>query len=193
MPVAEMEGLEMADAVTAVVARRGLDELTLNDVAAEAGVDVTSLARIYPTKAALARATFTHVFARSNDAVNAAIDGRYGVDAIRAFIMAVLPDDETKVAAARVLLPFWQLALHDDELAAAGATASDAWRTLLRTWLREAMADGDVRADVPVDVVTETVLNWIAGTQAAAIGEARHNAPRQLHAQVDALLDLLHG
>ncbi|GHD00403.1 TetR/AcrR family transcriptional regulator [Zhihengliuella salsuginis] len=193
MPVAEVEHPELSEAVTAVVARRGFDELTLNDVAEEAGLAVTSLARIYPTKSALARATFAHVFEQSSEGINAAIDGRYGVDAIRSFVMAVLPDDETKVAAARVLLPFWQLALHDDELAAASASASDAWRTLLRTWLREAMADGDVRADVQVDVVTEMVLNWIAGTQAAAIGEARHNAPQQLRAQVDALLDLLHG
>ncbi|GAB3656149.1 hypothetical protein GCM10027591_11250 [Zhihengliuella somnathii] len=193
MPHASLDDAALFDAVVSVVTDRGFDELTLSDVASESGVDIRTLARSFPTKQALARGAFARVFARVSDELTGAIGERYGADAIRVFILTMLPDTERKVTAARLLLPFWQLALHDDELAAASSSASDAWRTLLRTWMREGMADGDIRADVPVDAVTEMVLNWVAGTQSAAIGEARFNSPDQLRSQVDALLNLLRG
>lgn len=193
MPNPSLDDAALFDAVVTVVTRRGFDELTLSDVASESGVDVRTLARSFPTKQALARGAFAQVFSRVSDELTLAVGERYGMDAIQVFIYTLLPDTAGKVTAAHLLLPFWQLALHDDDLAAASSSASDTWRLLLRTWLREGMAEGDIRADVPVDAVTEMVLNWVAGTQAAALGQARFNSADQLRSQAEAMMELLRG
>ncbi|WP_309080757.1 TetR/AcrR family transcriptional regulator [Zhihengliuella sp.] len=193
MPHLELRPLEYSEAVTAVVARRGFDGMTLADVAAEAGVSRQTMARCYPSKSALARAAFGHARDRANASIATAVDGHFGIEALRLFVLELLPLDDKRLAFARVLVPAWQMSLHDQELAALGNALTASWRLQMRTWLREAMADGEVRADVSVDGVTEMVLNFISGAQAGALADGSFNSAHQLRGQVDSLLHLLRG
>ena len=61
--------LELVEVTWKVIARRGFDGVTLRDIAAEAGFANGALKPYFPTRASLIRATFSHVFGRTNSRI----------------------------------------------------------------------------------------------------------------------------
>ena len=62
---AEQRRAQLLDAAVEVLVREGLDELTLRDVAAEAGVRLSTLQYIFPSRSELVRALTGRVLARA--------------------------------------------------------------------------------------------------------------------------------
>lgn len=179
---------EIARAACRVVARSGLEGLTLRDVAAEIGFANGALKPYFPTKAALSQAAFSHVFRQTGRRVEAATRGKRGTAALRAFALEVLPLDETRLDEARVVLPFWQLAIHDRRQAEVNDQSMLAWRSSMLRWLAEGVDRGDVRAELDPAAAVESLLNFLLGAQGAAVIDADYNGPRQLREQLEVQL-----
>lgn len=183
--------LELVEVTWRVIAHRGFDGVTLRDVAAEAGFANGALKPYFPTRASLVRATFTHVFGRTNARVESSIRGLTGLDALHAFALEVLPLDGDRLDEARVVIPFWQAAIHDREFSALNDEAMFQWRRWIRGWLSEAANQGALRGGVVDEVAAESLLTFLLGAQVAAVLDAGFNDPAQLRAQLDQQLALL--
>lgn len=195
---------EIVQTTWRVIARRGLDGATLREVAAEAGYANGAIKPYFPAKADLMEATFRHVFSRTNARSSAATEGLTGLAALRAFCLEVLPLDADRLDEARVVIAFWQQALHDPAQAEVNDAAMLQWRSDIRGWLAEARgavdgaADGDCDGAAdgerpPVEVAAETLLTFLLGAQVAAVFDPAFNSPEQLVAQLDGQLALLRG
>lgn len=183
--------LELVEVTWRVIARRGFDGVTLRDVAAEAGFANGALKPYFPTRASLIRATFTHVFGRTNARIASSTMELTGMAALRAFAAEVLPLDEDRLDEARVVIPFWQIAIHDSEFAALNDEAMHQWRTWIGMWLEQAEDEGAVRADASSEAAVEALLNFLLGSQIAAVLDVGFNDPVQMRAQLDHHLDLI--
>lgn len=176
---------EIARAACRVVARSGLEGLTLRDVAAEIGFANGALKPYFPTKAALSEAAFRYVFGQTERRVAERTRSLRGIEALRVFAVEVLPLDEVRLDEARVVLPFWQLAIHDPAQAALNDRSMDDWRTSMTRWLEEAVADGDVPDSAPLEPAVESLLNFMLGAQVTAVLDPGYNGPRQLREQLE--------
>lgn len=183
--------LELVEVTWRVIAHRGFDGVTLRDVAAEAGFANGALKPYFPTRASLVRATFTHVFGRTNARIESSVQGLAGLDALHAFALEVLPLDEDRLDEARVVIPFWQAAIHDSGFAALNDEAMLQWRQWINGWLAQARSRGSLRAGVVGEVAAESLLTFLLGAQVAAVLDAGFNDPAQLRAQLDQHLSLL--
>ncbi|GHD00430.1 TetR/AcrR family transcriptional regulator [Zhihengliuella salsuginis] len=179
---------QIARAACRVVARSGLESLTLRDVAAEIGFANGALKPYFPTKAALSQAAFTYVFEQTGRRVERETAGKRGAAALRAFALEVLPLDAARLDEARVVLPFWQLAIHDPAQARVNDRAMLSWRSSMRTWLAEGCDDGDIRPDLDLTAAAESFLNFLLGAQGTGVLDAEYNGPRQLQAQLEVQL-----
>ena len=187
---------EIVQTTWRVIARRGLDGATLREVAAEAGYANGAIKPYFPAKADLMEATYRHVFSRTNARSSAATEGLTGLAALRAFCLEVLPLDADRLDEARVVIAFWQQALHDPTQAEVNDAAMLQWRSDIRGWLAEARGAVDGAADgerPPVEVAAETLLTFLLGAQVAAVFDPAFNSPEQLVAQLDGQLALLRG
>lgn len=183
--------LELVEVTWRVIAHRGFDGVTLRDVAAEAGFANGALKPYFPTRASLMRATFTHVFGRTNARVQASTEGLVGLEALAAFATEVLPLDEDRLDEARVVIPFWQGAIHEPDFAALNDEAMAQWRSWIKGWIAQAGASGVLRAEVVPESAAESLLTFLLGSQVVAVLDARFNNPVQLRAQLGHQLSLL--
>ncbi|TDB84804.1 TetR family transcriptional regulator [Actinomadura sp. KC216] len=117
----EARRTEIADAVLAIVAERGLPAVSLTEVAAQAGVSAGRVQHYFPTKQKLIEAAFD----RGNELSSARVRARVGDDLDRAEPRAVLTvvlteligyDSETRTHM-RVRQSFTALALADEGIA----------------------------------------------------------------------------
>ena len=183
---------EIVQTTWRIIARRGLDGATLREVAAEAGYANGAIKPYFATKSSLLEATFQHVFTRTNTRIAAATEAKSGFAALHAFCLEVLPLDADRLDEARVVIAFWQLALHQPAQARVNESAMLTWRSGIRGWLREARNAGEA-LDLPVDTGTEALLAFLLGAQVAAVFDADFNDAAQLQAQLDVQLGLLRG
>jgi len=165
----ELRRAEIADATGRLIAERGIDATTMREISAALGMANGSLKHYFPGKNAIVRSAFTSVFDATNARVRDRLGGATGLPGLRIFCLEVVPlDDELD---ARVVIPFWQRALTDADLASVFVDAMAVWREQIRGFLRAGRADGTVTAPEADDVVAEQVLAMLSGVQVlAALG-----------------------
>ena len=182
---------EIVETTWRVIARRGLDGVTLREVAAEAGYANGAIKPYFPAKSDLLEATFRHVFTRTNARSSNATQGLEGLAALRAFCLEVLPLDHNRVDEARVVITFWQQALHDQTQAEVHDSAMAQWRGSIRGWLEQASGDHRSLQAPTSETAAETLLTFLLGAQVSAVFDPRFNSPVQLISQLDGQLELL--
>lgn len=183
--------LELVEVTWRVIAKRGFDGVTLRDIAAEAGFANGALKPYFPTRESLIQATFVHVFERTNSRISEATRGMVGVAALRRFALEIMPLDADRLDEARVVIPFWELAIHESRFAQLNDGSMLQWRSLIRGWVAEGISMEELRADLDVEIVAEFLLNFLLGAQVVAVLDPEFNGPGQLERQLDAQLLLL--
>ncbi|GAA1587476.1 TetR/AcrR family transcriptional regulator [Actinomadura kijaniata] len=113
---------QIADAVLAVVAERGLAAVSLTTVAARAGVSAGRVQHYFPTRQRLVEAAFDRANARSSARISALVGPHpEGVPARRVLTVVLtelVPHDEESRLHLRVRQAFTALALADESIAA---------------------------------------------------------------------------
>ncbi|ABM10811.1 TetR/AcrR family transcriptional regulator [Paenarthrobacter aurescens] len=183
--------LELVDATWRIIARHGIEGATMREIAMEAGFANGALKPYFPTKDALLEFAFGHVFNRTNNRIAKVTAGRSGLSALRAFCLEVLPLDEERVSEARIVIPFWQQAIHDRQKAAIHQQSMDKWLAAIGKYLAEARGAGEVEVEVTDAVLARQLLNMLLGAQILAALSTRTATQPPLTEQLDAFLALL--
>lgn len=183
--------LELVEVTWRVIARRGFDGVTLRDIAAEAGFANGALKPYFPTRASLVRATFTHVFGRTNRRIQDATRDLAGLEALRGFAGEVLPLDADRLDEARVVIPFWQIAIHDKAFAELNDQAMAQWREWIEGWILQGIERGELRGSLSRAASAEALLTFLLGAQIVAVLDTRFNGPAQLLEQLEMHLQML--
>ena len=102
----EAKRREILEVTWRLMATRGADAATMREIAREAGYANGALGYYFTNKDALIEAAFGYVFDCTNDRISAAVEGRRGVAALRAILVAMVPTTETTLVEARVVVPF---------------------------------------------------------------------------------------
>jgi TetR/AcrR family transcriptional regulator, regulator of autoinduction and epiphytic fitness len=160
----------IVSAVNRLLAEKGFDAMTVDEVAAEVGIAKASLYRHFPSKEELAAAAMVKVMQRAEDFLRG-ID--LGLSALQRLMRVARWMMEVQVRGEMPALPS-----ENSTLRAALAVNRDYTRLLmvisdlLGRWIEQAQADGDIEATLPPIVVLYTlyaracdpVLGFLKGT-----------------------------
>jgi AcrR family transcriptional regulator len=181
---------EIVRAAYRVIARGGWEAATMAAVAAEAGYANGALKPYFAGKDDLLAALFDHVYERTGARIGRATRATTGLAAVRATCREILPLTRATRAEARVVIPFWQLALTDAGLAARHEAAMRAWHRQLAAHLREARGRGEVTTPVPDGILAGLLLTALIGAQVTGT-LATPADPDALTGHVEAVLELI--
>lgn len=154
---------EIVLATWRIIARRGLAGATMRQIAHEAGFANGALKPYFPTKAELLRATYEHVFARTNARIQARVESLRGIDALGAFCAEILPLDAERLDEARVVLEFWSAATKDPVARAMFEESNAEWKR----WMLERCAQIDSNRSWETEV--DALLTFVLGAQIPAV------------------------
>jgi len=182
---------EIIEAVWALIARRGLDAVTMRDLAAEAGYANGALAGYFRNKDEILLAAFQHAFESTNVRARESIGDATGLPALRLLCLEIMPLDEARLMEARVVIAFWDRAVHDERMAEVHENAMAAWRAQMCGCLRQARRHGDIVTGTPDDEVVDTLLAALMGFQINAVLLPHTTTPRRQEAVLHGLLGSL--
>jgi AcrR family transcriptional regulator len=160
---------EILEVTWRLMATRGADAATMREIARAAGYANGALAYYFANKEALVEAAFVYVFDRTNERIGAAVEGRRGIAALRAFLVEVLPTTELTVLEARIVLPFWSRTVTDERLARISDDAMSTWRRDICALLGQGREDGDVTVATADELISEQLLAMAMGLQVLAL------------------------
>ncbi|QLE70457.1 TetR family transcriptional regulator [Streptomyces rectiverticillatus] len=146
---------QIVAAAFALISERGLEGVTMRDVAARAGVSVGAVQRSFPSKEEMMVATVEDM----NERVSARVQGRIAGSAdpdsaatmLQHTLAGIMPHDEPTLAESRVWLAFAAHAAVTPALAAVQRKQYEGLAELVALLLRTAQAAGDVRSDIDTD------------------------------------------
>jgi AcrR family transcriptional regulator len=152
------------DAAVAVIARRGLPNTRLADVATAVGRSTGTLQHYFGSHEGLVRAAILRLNAVSGAraaAVSAAIEDPW--ERLTALVDETLGVGEGWDAEWRVWLDFWSACSRDPELAQETTAVYAIWRDAMRRTVQQGIADGMFDAAAPVEEVVSALLALIDG------------------------------
>jgi len=174
-----------------MIVRDGWDAATMSAIATEAGFANGALRPYFATKEDLLTAAFDHIYVQTGSRTIRATEGQHGIAALRSWCLEILPLDDTTRDEARLVIPFWQVALSDDGLAERHERAMREWRAQIRHYLTEAREAGEISNDLSDDQIIGHLLAALLGAQITASLLPSLETPQTLLNQLDGYLALL--
>lgn len=159
----------IAEAVTNIIIRDGIERVTMREIAAEAGYAHGAIARYFPNKQSLLTEAFLRVFEDSNERVIERASHVRGLDALDRMCREILPFDDIGSTRSRIVLSFWDRAAQDEELWQIHHDNIMKRRALIQRFLLEAQEDGELDDSVNIEVAVEEVSARNAGWQMLAV------------------------
>jgi TetR/AcrR family transcriptional repressor of bet genes len=182
---------DLAEAVWRVVLRRGLEDATLREIAAEAGWSTGVLAHYFADKDELLRFAFQLVVERGRDRYRRALERGDRLEQLRAGLRESLPLDEERRAEARVWLTFLGRSLAHPELARDRQAFYREWRQALTRVIEAGQAEGSLAGDVDPRAVAVSLIALADGLALQGISDPEGLPPRRQEAALDAALERL--
>ncbi|AQZ65348.1 Transcriptional regulator, TetR family [[Actinomadura] parvosata subsp. kistnae] len=162
--------LLIAEAVHRIIDAKGLDSVSLREVAAEAGMSMGAVQHYFATKEEMLRVALEQLNARIALRV-AAADQDDPLRLLRAAILEVLPLDETRRFEARVGLAFLARSVVSDELGAMVRAGLPLVLDFYAGQIRAAQAAGQLAAGLDPDQEARALFALAQGLgQPALIG-----------------------
>jgi AcrR family transcriptional regulator len=160
---------ELVLAAWRVIAARGIDEVTIREIARESGYSSGVLAHYFENKDDL----LAHALRLSHTRIQKRYDAELGaplpVDQLRGILLDNLPLDEQRELETRIEMSFWARALRNEALHEIQEQESETLRALLRELVVKAQADGVIAADHDVEEVLELLGAVIDGVSLHAL------------------------
>jgi len=155
---------DLARAAARVVARIGLEGVTLQAVAAEAGCSAGSIAHYFRTKDDL----LVHALRATNESLIQPLreepEGGESGEGLRGLARKSLPLDAASERDWRVRLAFWTRASAPPEEVQVARQHLTEWRALWEDAIRAAQTRGDARSDVDAREASSGIVSIIIGT-----------------------------
>lgn len=180
----ETRRAEVARAAERTIARRGLRDTTLRDIAREAGHSIGVLTHYFPDKEALLRLALESTIERFVErmaAEVAAMGDATAPDMLRVTIEQSLPIDEERRRQWEVWFAFYGEAVGHEHLQELQRTRYQEFHSLLVTLLRTAQETGHVARALDVEHEADRLVTLVDGIALEAIFNPDHWPPeRQL-------------
>jgi AcrR family transcriptional regulator len=175
-----------------VIERVGVENATLRDIADDLGCSIGSLVHYFRNKDDLIGFAFQqvsqHAFAGIEDAAAKAAPG---LDRLRISLERLLPSGSGRQAGTLVSLSFWGHAATNSRLAKIHREAYAQWRGIVRKYLKEAIAEGQIAADVDLDVTGAALISLVDGLLVAQTLEPQRFPKTMPKKVLNAMLDRL--
>jgi len=160
---------ELVLAAWRVIAARGIDEVTIREIARESGYSSGVLAHYFENKddllAHALRLSHTRIRKRYDDEVQAPA----AADALKAILLDNLPLDEQRDLETRIEMSFWARALRNEALHEIQQQESETLRKLLRELVEKAQVDGAIAAEHDREEILELLGAVIDGISLHAL------------------------
>ncbi|MFG3256090.1 TetR/AcrR family transcriptional regulator [Streptomyces sp. NPDC048172] len=189
---------EIAEVLTRIAAERGLEHVSVREVAAAAGVSIGAVQHHFATKDEMLAFAFRHVVERTGARLAAFRPGRSPERDLARVLRELLPLDETRRAECRVYVAFAARAALDPALAAiqreTQAQLLDGLTETLRRARDAGLGAGPGTGRVPpLDPRTDAtlLLAVVDGLTFDAVAEPDRLPPRRLTALLDRYLKRL--
>jgi AcrR family transcriptional regulator len=183
--------VELIAAASRLIARQGMDGLTVREVAKAAGVSTGVVSHYFSDKRQMLQliydVTADRVYAHTE-----ALIAQTGGD-VRACLEALLPLDAAAQRGWRVWIAFWGLAIGDGELAKDQQVRARAARALVASVVDAGVRAGRVRPVADPDGTAALVLAAIQGIAVQTVFDARQWPAERQRAMLGAALARLLG
>jgi AcrR family transcriptional regulator len=181
----------LAEAVWRVAQRRGLEDATLREIAAEAGWSTGVLSHYFADKDELVRFAFRLVVERASERYRkaAAIDDP--VARIRLALGETLPLDEERLAEAGVWLAFLGRSLSHPGLAEDRKAFYASWRESLAALLEDGRGQGALRAGLDPEAEATGLIALVDGLALQAVSDPDGLPAARQSALLDAAVERL--
>ena len=171
---------QVVEATWRLVARVGLDRVSIRDIAAEAGYSTGVIGHYFRDKDEILRTALRQVWDRERHRITARTAGMSGLAALEAVVGSVLPVGEEQTLEMTVWLNFWSRAFGDGDLAAEQRRYYGEWRALLRRHFEEAVHAGEVPADLRPANEARRLAALVDGLSIQAVFEPERLSRRRL-------------
>jgi AcrR family transcriptional regulator len=183
---------ELVLAAWRVIAAKGIDELTIRDIARESGYSSGVLAHYFKNKDDL----LAHALRLSHTRIRKRYDAEVeetpaAADALKAILVDNLPMDEQRDLETRIEMSFWARALRNEELHEIQQNESETLRTLLRELVEEAQKDKAIAKKHDREEILELLGAMIDGISLHALLYPDRLPPKRQAAVMEFALSLL--
>jgi AcrR family transcriptional regulator len=153
----------IALAAAKLIAARGLERVTLRDLAAELGVTTGVVTHYFPSKEALLRQTKDLAFDRTYARALAAAAGPPGLERVHAVVQAALPLDRERRTLWRLLVVFFGSGVGSPALRRVQERRMTRWYTLYRDVVEPLRETGEIPADADVAGIGKALAVFVEG------------------------------
>lgn len=182
---------ELVLAAWRVIAARGIDEVTIREIARESGYSSGVLAHYFENKDDLLAHALRLSHTRIRKRYDAEVETPVPADALKAILLDNLPLDEQRELETRIEMSFWARALRNEALHEIQQHESEGLRALLRELVEKAQEDGAVAADHDREEVLELLGAVIDGLSLHALLYPERLSPERQAAVMEFALRLL--
>ncbi|MFT4396460.1 TetR/AcrR family transcriptional regulator [Gordonia lacunae] len=171
-----------------LLAARGIDGISMRDLATEAGYTNGALSHYFAGKDEILRTAYEYVIEATNSRIASATRRRTGRSALRTLCHELMPLTDEATLEARIAMSLWQRAMTDTAMAEVNNAAVAEWKVRMAQLWNEAVAAGELPArDIGVGV--ELLMTTIFGLQVTAVLDPRTTSRVDQIRLVDAILD----
>ncbi len=160
---------ELVLAAWRVIAARGIDEVTIREIARESGYSSGVLAHYFENKDDLLAHALRLSHTRIRKRYDAEVETPVAADALKGILLDNLPLDEQRELETRIEMSFWARALRNEALHEIQEEESEGLRGLLRELVEKAKADGEISAEHDMEDVIELLGAVIDGVSLHAL------------------------
>jgi AcrR family transcriptional regulator len=160
---------ELVLAAWRVIAARGIDEVTIREIARESGYSSGVLAHYFENKDDLLAHALRLSHTRIRKRYDAEVETPVAADALKGILLDNLPLDEQRELETRIEMSFWARALRNEALHEIQEQESETLRELLRELVEKAKSDGAVSAEHDMEDVIELLGAVIDGVSLHAL------------------------
>jgi AcrR family transcriptional regulator len=160
---------ELVLAAWRVIAARGIDEVTIREIARESGYSSGVLAHYFENKDDLLAHALRLSHTRIQKRQAAEVQAPAAADALKGILLDNLPLDEQRDLETRIEMSFWARALRNEALHEIQQQESETLRELLRELIGNAQKEGAIAADHDIEEVLELLGAVIDGVSLHAL------------------------
>lgn len=187
----EVRRKELVQAAWRVIAARGIDDVTVREIARESGYSSGVLAHYFDGKDDL----LAHALAISHEEIYrryaAILEIPDKAEALRAVLMDNLPLDEQRELETRIEMSFWARSLRNETLSDIQHGESEYLQELLSSLIGVCIEEGTLPEDLPTDTVVTLLAALIDGLSLHSLLYPERLPPARQTAVMDLLLQLL--
>lgn len=183
--------LAFAEAAFRVIAKRGLANVTVREIAREAGFTTGALVHYFKSKDQVLIQASEYSGTVVRDRMQAHEATRKGIDALKHVIYEALPDSPLMRGTWNVWLGFWERATHNKDVREITELRYKEWQNRIATLVKGAQATGELSARVDPVRAAQSIISLIDGIGVRVMltgGEMSAKRQREL---VDSLIDNL--